>query len=670
MAASLDSFFNPSGPLAQSTQAFEVRVEQREMARSVDQALQEGRHLIVEAGTGVGKSFAYLLPAALWAVQQKKKVAVATYTKALQEQLVRNDLPVVQDALKRAGLTFKYALLMGAENYLCQQRLARCVQHEPEFLDSPPEHEMLGRLQAWAGTAGTGLRSKIPFPVPSSIWERVRRDTDLCLGRQGPFWESCLFRKDAEGAARAADVLILNQHLLFAGGRLPKFDAVVIDEAHTLEKVGARFSAVSLNNRKVKRLLDDLYNPQSKKGIMRRLNVSAAWAERLRQAVAAATGKADRFFESLRRQLNGAPALRVQEPGIVEDALSPVLNTLADLLEDALGLSRNSEEEAETRSLKTRVLQTAHELETFLKCEDKNCAYWMESSGARSPAGAAKTPVTSLNVAPLDVAETLRAELFKTYSTVILTSATLAVGRSFDAIKARIGMGESLEKWVDSPFDYHRQAALYIDPSIPDPKADPAAYEEALLRRSLEILQRTPGGAFVLFTNWQLLEKAHRAWSVAATGRPLFKQGEASTHELLEQFKRLGNGILLGTETFWQGVDVPGTALSCVILTRLPFVSPESPLEQARQEWMESRGMDVFAEYALPTAITRFRQGFGRLIRSAKDIGAVAILDPRISTKPYGRAFLRSIPPCRSVQSLEALSEFFEEWLAVPQASK
>ncbi len=660
MTASLESFFLPEGPLAGCIPNFEPRAEQREMATAVQQALADKSHLIVEAGTGVGKSFAYLLPCALWAAQEKKKVVVATYTKALQEQLIRKDLPVVQAALEKVGLPFRYAILMGSENYLCQQRLDRALGHEKDFFAGAHAEEDLARLHEWSSAAPTGLRSKIPFKVPDPLWNQVCRDSDICLGRRGPHWESCLYRKDIT-AAREADLLIINQHLFFAGVPLPAFDAVVIDEAHNLEKVAAQFLGLAFTNRQLKRLLDDLYNPQSGRGLSARLKgMDRVWTGKIRENVKAATAQGQELFQALRQTLGNSSAKRVTQAGIVADSLSSALNELVDLLNEAIAKSQSAEEEAEVRALKSRHLEAMQELSTFLKCDSKDHAYWVEE------AASSRSTLISANVAPLDVSATLREELFEKYKTVILTSATLAVEKSFTMVKSRLGMGKSLEKWVDSPFDYAKQAAIYTDSRIPDPKESAESFEQAILERGLEIAKIVPGGIFALFTSWQLLEKAYHSWSSAMTGRPIFKQGDESPHDLLEAFKRAGNGLLLGTETFWQGVDVPGSALSCVIITRLPFTSPDSPPEEARQEWMVARGMDVFNEYSLPTAVIRFRQGFGRLIRSKSDFGSVAVLDPRVRTKRYGSVFLRSIPLCRQIYSLPELQRFFEGRIKAP----
>ena len=293
------------------------------------------------------------------------------------------------------------------------------------------------------------------------------------------------------------------------------------------------------------------------------------------------------------------------------------------------------------------------QLKTFLQCKSKEHAYWVEVSQSK------RAPYTALNMAPLDVSESLRKDLFGKHCPVILTSATLAVDGSFAMLKSRLGLDESSEVLLDSPFEYERQAVIYNAPDIPDPK-EHEAYERAVLEQCPKIASVVAGGIFVLYTNWQLLEKTSKALTADSTSRPIFKQGEAAPQHLLNEFKKAGNGILLATDTFWQGIDVPGPALSCVIITRLPFLAPDTPLEEARHEWMAAKGMNVFNEYTLPKAIIKFRQGFGRLIRSNTDFGAVVILDPRIRTRKYGAKFLRSIPKCRQVGCLAELKEYFE----------
>ncbi len=677
--ATLSGIFASDGPLAKALPGYAPRPQQREMALAVEHALAEHQPLIIEAGTGVGKSLAYLIPCALWAARHRKTVAIATYTRALQEQLMAKDLPMVCTVLRELGVSVQAALLMGAENYLCVQRLNGCAnQAQEELFETDGARQTLGQLQAWAQTAATGLRSRIPFRVPEAVWGRVRRDADLCLGRRGPAWQACLYRKDL-ARARQADLVVINQHLLFAGLSLPAVDALIIDEAHNLDGVAAQFLGFSLTERSVARLLDDTVNPQTARGLAARLTQQPErWHKDVEAAVGDADAAAKHVFEQIRAMLRSesgrtadVPALlptseqsdvigdivtkRIQQPHLFHETLSASLEHLAGLLEEALARSETAEQEAEIRAHLARCSQLTHQLKEFLACGNPEYAYWVEQSPAR------RGSFTSLHMAPLEVSERVRETLIQPNRPVILTSATLAVDGSLKAVKSQLGFERSVELLLDSPFNYTQQAAIYADPMVPDPAHQPHRYARLVIERCLELIGIVPGGTFVLFTNWRLLERAHGRFIKAKLGRRIFKQADAPPYVLLEAFRRSGNGVLLGTDTFWQGVDVPGPALSCVIITKLPFLVPDSPLEAARQERLTREGKDAFADYMLPKAVIKFRQGFGRLIRSAEDVGAVAILDPRIRTKRYGATFLASIPRCRQVESLDGLRAFFQE---------
>ena len=597
------------------------------MAKVVNLSLEESKHLVVEAGTGVGKSLAYLFPAALWAARNKKKVVIATYTKALQEQLVGKDLPTVKSTIELSGLAFNYHLLMGSGNYLCLRRLKRATRQPGLFVDD--SQTALDRMLEWVRTASSGRRGDLPFRTPEDIWAEVCRDSDICLGKRCDLKEVCLYRKDV-ARARQADLVVINQALFFAGVPLPTFDAIIFDEAHNLEDVALHFLGFSLTSRNIKRLLDDICNPGSGRGLAKRIQGQPPnWMPRIQEAITDVQFASKMFFADLRAKLvlpeagEGPAAKRVQTPRIVEDNLSPELHKLSALLADAIAVSRSAEDETEIKALRNRCLQTMEQLASFLGCRSTEHAYWVEVSRSK------KTPHTSLRMVPLEVAESLRKDLFAKHSPVILTSATLAVDGDFAMIRARLGLDDSREALLDSPFEYERQAALFSVPDIPDPK-DTAAFEQAVLEYCPKVAGAITGGLFVLYTSWQLLEKSVKVLTAEATQRPIFKQGSKLPQQLLADFKQAGNGILLATDTFWQGIDVPGAALSCVVITRLPFLSPDTPLEEARQEWMAAKGMNVFTEYTLPKAVIKFRQGFGRLIRSNTDFGAVVILDPRI----------------------------------------
>lgn len=657
----MSSFFAPAGLVARAIKGFEPRKQQEEMAAAVYNAIIGKKHLIVEAGTGVGKSLAYILPAALWAVQNKKKVVVATYTKALQEQLTKKDLPIIKGMLEKSGFSFKYFLLMGSRNYLCLSRLGRSDKQGAElFDDGEAAQKTVSQLLQWAKTAESGCRTEIPFRTPHNVWEEVCRDPDMCLNKRCALKDACLYRK-ALAQAKQADLIVINQHLFFAGIPIPA-DAVIFDEAHNLEEVASNFLGFSVTDRKVKRLLDDIFNQKSGKGLAKRIKRPPAnWFREIKGAVSDAHFAAKTFFQDIREKLQfggldgkiPAGAKRVRKPGIVANTLSEPLFELIALLSKAIGHSQSAAEEAEIKAHLNRCKSMAEQLTAFLECKSKAHAYWVEVSYSK------RNPVTALNSAPVDVSEALRKELFEKHCPVILTSATLTVDNSFEMIKSRLGLDKTLELLLDSPFDYKKQAVICIPPDIPDPQEN-KAYETAVIKECLKIPAIVAGGIFVLCTNWQLLYKSFETLAKSISGRPLFRQGEKLPHQLLNEFKQAGNGILLATDTFWQGVDVPGAALSCVVITRLPFLSPDTPLEEARHEWMAAKGMNVFNEYVLPKAIVKFRQGFGRLIRSRTDFGAVIVLDPRIQTRSYGAKFLRSIPKCRKAGSLDEVKEFLK----------
>lgn len=656
-------FFGPGGSVARAIKDFEPRKQQEKMAGAVYKAFSGGKHLVVEAGTGVGKSIAYLLPAALWAAREKKKIVVATHTKALQEQLVKKDLPVVRAMLAEHGLGLKYFLLMGSGNYLCLSRLARAGEHQSDLFESEAEQAGAAELRAWARTGGSGCRSEIPLRVPQRVWEEVSRDPDVCLGRKCPHRDACLYRRDV-AQAKQADILVVNQHLFFAGLPIPAFDAVVFDEAHNLEDVASAFMGFSVSDRQVKRLLDDIYNIKAGRGLARRLkNPPANWLADMRQAVGEVNFAYRELFQAITARLGfgadglaPAKAKRLREPAIVPNTIAEPLLALTVLLSQAIGYSQSDLEEAEIKGYLKRCLALSEQVSVFLKCADAEHAYWAEVNYSK------RNPSASLHRAPVDVAAALRKELFEEGYPVVLTSATLAVDGSFEMTKARLGLDAPTELLLDSPFDYESQAVVFLPPGIPDPQ-DGNAYEAAVIKACASLPAAVDGGIFLLFTSWQLLSRAFTAMEGKAAGRPLFRQGDKLPQHLLADFRQAGNGILFATDTFWQGIDVPGQALACVVIARLPFLSPDTPLEEARQEWMAARGMNVFNEYSLPKAVVKFRQGFGRLIRSRADFGAVVVLDPRIQTKRYGAKFLRSIPRCPRVRDLAGLKSFFADKL-------
>ncbi|MDD4004095.1 MAG: ATP-dependent DNA helicase [Elusimicrobiaceae bacterium] len=658
------ALLSENGAAGECLAGFEPRSSQIEMSAGVARALESGQRLVVQAGTGVGKSLAYLLPAAIWACDTEKHIVVATYTRALQTQLVEKDLPLVRRILDRSGRNFSYALLMGAENYLCVRRLAGAAAAGAELFDSAGGAKLLDSLKRHAGSACTGLRNAIPFPVPAALWERVRREADLCLKKRCPLRERCLYMKDLH-QAMLADVLVVNQHLYFAGLPVPAYHAVIFDEAHNVEDTAAEFLGFSVSWFRVGKLLAELYTPAGGgRGLVTRItNRPDDWRRGFETAVLSAGKAADNFFLSCARNAGlkitavsaESKSARVTRPDLAEDVLSEPLLRLAEQLGSVMETAATEEEETILAAYKNRLLEVVSSVRAFLKPQGRDSVYWLETRMLRG------APEIELRKTLLDVSRELDERLFSRALPVVLTSATLAVDGSFESLRSALGINSCAELILPSPFDYRANAVLYSASSLPDPGPDSEAFETRSLARIIEIIRVVPGGVFVLFTSWEFLRRAKNFITGRVTGREVFVQGEMLADDLLRSFRRSGNGVLLATETFWQGVDVPGSNLACVIITKLPFASPGSPVEAGRQEYLASKGVNVFSAHTLPRAVIKFHQGFGRLIRKSSDYGAVAVLDPRIITRSYGVKFINSVPECAYTSELAGLADFFEE---------
>ncbi|MCC8998462.1 MAG: ATP-dependent DNA helicase [Candidatus Contendobacter sp.] len=626
----------PEGPLAQQVAGFAPRPQQQDMAAAVAAILDDSGTLIVEAGTGTGKTFAYLIPALLAGA----RIIISTGTRHLQDQLYYQDLPVVRQALKAP---VKAALLKGRSNYLCRYRLQ--VTQQEGRLPSLEQVAELRRIYAWAGRTQRGDIAEIPdVPESSLIWPRVTSTVDNCLGQDCPQFDDCFLVK-ARREALAADVLVINHHLFCAdlalketagfAELLPKAEAFILDEAHQLPEIASHFFGRSLSGRQLSELARDTVVEQARDAadfvdLRRRAEALEAAIPALRQALGAAERRA------LWREIADQPD--------VEEAvsqLSKVLDRLREALKEAAQRGKGLE------NCHRRGEDLAQHLLTLTGPNDNpDQVRWFETHGRGF----------TLSLTPLDIAPVFQKQMTARPGAWIFTSATLAVGQGFEHFAARLGLQNYAALRLDSPFDFVRNTLLYHPPELPDPGS--SHYTAALLEAVLPVLEASRGRAFLLFTSYRALREAAEVLA-DRLAYPLLVQGDRPKTALLRQFRSLGNAVLLGTASFWEGVDVRGEALSCVIIDRLPFAAPGDPVVQARIESLRQRGEDPFRCYQLPHAVITLKQGVGRLIRDVSDRGVLVLGDPRLLSKFYGRVFLDSLPPMPRTRKLERVQAFF-----------
>ncbi len=646
--------FSPDGPLARLLPDFEPRAGQVEMATAIADAFESGGIVLAEAGTGTGKTLAYLVPAIL----KRERVLISTGTKTLQEQIYFKDIPVLRDAL---GVPFTAAYMKGRANYLCLHRLDQLTESGGSF-----HNVFLPIIRQWAGHTETGDRAELEdLPEDLAFWNEISATAETCLGTECPRYDDCFVTLMRQRAA-AADVVIVNHHLLCAdasvrqnayGEVIPSCSHAVIDEAHQLEDVATQYFGFSLSTYRFEELARD---------IERVVVEHRTTSDDIAKAVEKLREHARHFFTELAYAHRGDGRLRGEERVRATDAsladareAGAYLSGALDLAESTLALMKAGEAAAEQGSeargvvedvaaLARRAGEMRDELRFLLRAGDPDYVYFVEFRGRG----------TFLRASPIDVSKVVRELLLNRMRTTVLTSATLAVGGSFDYIRSRLGIGDATEIRLPSEFDFARQTILYLPPRMPDPRSPEFAM--AAGREVVEILRRSRGRAFVLFTSYATLREV-QAIAEMALDYPILVQGTAPRSQLLRQFRETPHSVLLATSSFWQGVDVAGEALSCVIIDKLPFVSPAEPITAARIEAIRARGGDPFGEYQVPLAILTLLQGLGRLIRHRRDRGVLSVLDPRLRTKLYGARFLASFPPAPTVHELSRIEAFFSD---------
>ena len=643
-------YLDKGGFLSDAIEGFECRPQQIAMAEAVGRVFDSEHHLIIEAGTGTGKSLAYLIPAILWAVKHNKKVVVSTHTKTLQEQLLYHDIPLIHEKLK---IPFRYALCLGNENYLSLRRLKRASQ--AGLFTMVEEDEQMAAIFDWVNETPTGTKGNLPFePIPS-VWEDVGRQKDLCLGKNCETHNTCFYFKEKKRWF-GAHLLIVNHHLFFAnvassGAVLPRFDAVIFDEAQNIEESATSFLGLKISNSYLYYFLDRLYHSRTRKGLLSRIKHD--YVLHLRNQVGVVRKAVETFFTRIVEEYGKKDrVLRIYKPVSIENAIYFPMKELYESLKNFEGMVQSEEDRIEITAAANRCMEFNNSIPAFLNQDLDGYVYWLEINEKK------KFSRVVLQGVPINAAEELQEQVFSKIGRVVLTSATLTTHKSFDFIQGRIGLDAQEQSILGSPFDYPNQALLYVSADLPEPSETMEKYASAMAKRCGELVEISEGRTFILFTSYALMDQVYDRLQHLSSKFSFLKQGEIPTGQMIQRFKKK-SGVIFGTNSFWQGVDIPGDALKSVIITKLPFDVPSEPLTEARIEDLRRRSIDPFSHYQIPRAIIQMRQGFGRLIRKQSDTGVVSILDSRIARRGYGKQFLDSLPACEVVEDLMQVKIFF-----------
>ncbi len=650
----IERVFGTGGLISKFHENYEYRSGQIKMAEAVAQAFAEKRHLIVEAGTGTGKTLAYLIPAISAALQTKKRIIISTGTKNLQEQLMEKDIPFLQKVLPKK---FTAAYMKGRSNYACLYRIQK-ADNQP-ILDGLDQKRHFDEVRDWSRETKTGDRRElVDLPEDLSFWSRINAKGETCIGQKCPEFEPCFITRMRVGAD-AADIVIVNHHLFFAdlnvrgnqfGKVIPDYGAVIFDEAHLIEDIAADYFGFQVSNFQIDELVRDSVT----------LPISDAIATRdIDKTVAKISGLSEQFWiRFMQARTEGRFPL---QPDVFafrstngEQQATPLgeayftLDSALQRLETQLDAFGETIPEADSVVRRTR--QTRFDLDFIVTQAERNYVYWLEKRGKG----------IFLRASPVDVSELLREKLFEKVETCILTSATLSSNGKFDFIRERLGLdtGKTTGMVAPSAFDYEKQAIIYLPKAMPDPRSP--EFTQLAAGEIVKILQITSGRAFVLSTSNASMKALYELVS-SRVSFPCFAQGSMSKTGLLEKFRETPNAVLFATASFWQGVDVQGEQLSCVIIDKLPFAVPTDPIVAARSRFVDENGGNSFFDYSVPQAVISLKQGIGRLIRSNSDRGVIALLDPRLRTKRYGKDFLTSLPRMRITSELEDVSDVFNQ---------
>jgi len=672
-------FFSPGNKLDSYFDKYEYRPEQQKMSVKIAEVFSKKEHLLVEAGTGTGKSLAYLVPSILMALKEEEKVVISTNTINLQEQLIKKDIPLLQEIF---DLDFNAVLVKGRKNYICIRRL---VQFGKSAQLDNQGYNTLSRIHNWVLDTATGCRSDLDFRVDYDIWDNISSESDLCLRANCPYYEQCHFIFARE-EAQEADILVVNHHILFAdlalrqergldgeNAVLPPYKQVVFDEAHNIEEVATSYLGFRVNRRGVIKLLESLYNFDQQTGVLlqtraaisglkknikqnfqqnidnklvplvRKINdLSHSLFNNLIKFIDNRTKGRDRklrLIEAIREEKYWQDSLMVEFDNLLIN-LNDLGKNLSELLEDIESYEDEIDEvEAIKLELNAKVdsiLKVGADIAELINFPEEDYVYWLEGYEEDC----------SLHSAPINIAQQLQDNLLGKMDSVVLTSATLTVDKSFGFIKDNLGLIEEVETLeVGSPFDYRNQLMLGVAKDLPQPNHP--TFTDAVIASVKEIVQATRGRTLVLFTSYGMLNKVYNSLENQLDSlevNNIYCQGMKSRQYLVEEFKNKEKAVLLGTSSFWEGVDIPGEQLSCVVIVKLPFVVPSEPVISAKVEQLEAAGENPFMKYMVPKAVIKFKQGFGRLIRTKDDKGWIVILDNRVITKRYGEIFLKSLP--------------------------